>query len=176
MRTVDADLLAAIASGTWRPVLGVWLDWPGGEVRYHSRVGDIELDGETWQGVGELGGVEGLEEVEGLAVREIRLTLTGFLADQIAKVRGVKVRNRPAEIHLGAVDAGERQIGSLVRLIAGDMRAKSLKIRDANGAELDNSIEVIVRNHFDSVRRPVEVRTEHPRLAALRDQIITWPE
>lgn len=176
MRDIDPALLAALESGHWRPVAAAWLDWPGGAVRYHSRRGALVLDGETWQGVGDLGGVEGLSESEGLAVREVVLSLTGFMADQIEKVRGVKIRNRPAELYIGAVDAGERQVGSLVRLFRGRMRAKSFDIREADIEHFRHLIQVRLQNHFAAVRRPVEVRHEHPRLAALRHEAPSWPE
>ena len=176
MRDVDPALMASIESGYWRPVFGVWLDWSGGEVRYHSRIGETELDGETWIGVGNLGAVDGLAETEGLQVREITLSLTGFLKDQLKKVNNIKVRNRRAEIYIGAVDADEKQIGSLIRVFRGKMRAKAFPIRESSVEAFRHLIQVVLQNHFASVRRRVEVRYEHPRLAALRHETPQWPE
>lgn len=176
MRAVDPDILAAIASGVWRPVIAVRLDWPTGEVRYHSRQGPLDLDGEIWQGVGGLGSIDAVAETGGVKVRDVELGLTGFLADQIAKVRGVIVRNRPAEIRLGAVDESGRQIGQTVGLHSGQMRSKSFEFREATQEAFRHQIRVVVQSHTQAVRRPVDVRHEHPRLAALRNESVTWPE
>ncbi|MEM9058929.1 MAG: hypothetical protein AAGD13_00580 [Pseudomonadota bacterium] len=176
MRDVDPALLAELQTGVFRPIAAIVLDWPTGTVRYHSRRGLIMLDGEAFEGVGSLGNAEGIAEAPGLAVREYTLTLTGFLADQLEKVHGVRVRNRAAEIFFGAVDEAEQQIGSLIRVFRGQMRRVDFEIQDAGVNGYDHFLRVLVQNHLQAGRRSIEVRREHPRFPALRAQDqLTWP-
>jgi len=51
IRDVPPELMAALESGTLKPVVLCFVDWPSGAVRAHSGSGPMTWDGHTWHGI-----------------------------------------------------------------------------------------------------------------------------
>ncbi|MFB2530718.1 hypothetical protein ACEYYA_00955 [Paracoccus sp. p3-h83] len=100
-RGVPAPMLAAL-SGVIHPVILVWIDWPGAPVRAHSGVGTITALGQSWSGVGPLGGVDVPPESAGIAAVEAGLTLAQVPADLDGLIDD-QIRGRSVALYLGAL-------------------------------------------------------------------------
>lgn len=179
MRDIAPATLAAMSGRVVRPVGLLWLDWPGGAVRAHDRTGDIVLDGQIFTGVGQYGEISGIAEDSALAVREVTLSLAAPLAAQAAEiVARPQIRNRPGKIWLGSLAEDNRTLAAPpVVIFDGVMRAANFtmsKVGDAGSVE--HRIAVTCQVWFWNVRAKRTYRHDHSSLAALTEQILTWPE
>ena len=76
---------AAIVSAEVAPrTLAVSLDFPSGIVRLNGSPADITIDGQTYLGIGGLGGVSIAEESAELRAYDLTLTLSGVPNDVVA--------------------------------------------------------------------------------------------
>lgn len=111
-RDINAATLAAISEPAgFYPVVMVYLDWPGGAVRAHSNMGAISWDSQTWNGVGNFGGISLPGDEFGMAAQEASVALYG-LGDDLDDYLDVDPRGRDAVIYFGAVT--ERDGNTLV--------------------------------------------------------------
>ena len=126
-RGVPAGMLAELAKPCWYPVAMVYLDWPGGAVRWHSNVGDISWDSQTWTGVGAFGEINVPAEVPGLVAAEAGLRLYG-VPSTIYDYLDDPIRNRAATIYVGAttVRGGTTLVADPVEIFSGYMDAMSM--------------------------------------------------
>ncbi|MEM7505543.1 MAG: hypothetical protein AAF415_02265 [Pseudomonadota bacterium] len=176
MREIDPALEAEIASGTFRPVAAVVIDWPEETVRMHSRAHPFTYEGETFLGVGDLGSIEGIGERPGLAVREMVLTFKGLLEKQVAQLSEARLRNRRAEVFIGAVDERGQPIGKLIGTFRGNMRSKRFEVRRVDVEAVQHWISITVQNFWADIRRQITIHHTHPRLPGLRKQVLNWPD
>ena len=71
----------------------------------HTDIGDITFDSHTWQGVGDLGSVQQIDETSDLAAPGARISLNGLNPDITARARTELYSGKPADIYLAARDA-----------------------------------------------------------------------
>ena len=132
MRTIDADMLAAISSPTWYPALFVDIDWPGGRQRLHNSVGTLTWGGNEWTGIGAFGGAQVPADATGSASVKATLTLHGLLADDLAALASPLPRNREAAIYIGALDRpagpGAQLVGTPIDLFFGIVDAQQFTV------------------------------------------------
>lgn len=141
MRTINPATEAAISGASFNPVVMVWLDWPGGDVRAHSGVGSITWGGETWAGVGEFGAVSVPDEAIGGVPVEWSVSLTCDLED-LADYADAVIRQRPGAVYLGVTTeaGGNVLIGAPVELSSGTMDVLVLRTEVERA---DNSVQVL---------------------------------
>lgn len=192
-RGVDNGLLAALSQGGY-PVLFVYLDWPGTAVYAHSGVGSITWGGQMWLGVGTLGNITIPEEGSEIAVSEAVLALAGVPADLDGMVDD-NVRNRTAEIYLGAVmsrpgsDGGNDLIGVPVQLFSGIMDGinmsdsatdegvdHAVNIPIITGVEARSSATIHHSNEDQRRTYPNDTAGRLVILSYAKAQKLTWPE
>lgn len=86
-RDIDPILLAEFAKREgFNPIGIIRSEWPSGEVRVHSGNGDLQWQGETWQGVAKIASLEIEPEREGLAPAEAAMSLLGPVEDLLAEM------------------------------------------------------------------------------------------
>lgn len=189
-RSINAATKAAIAAGNFCPIVLVYLDWPGGAVRVHSNVGNLNFGGKTWLGIGSFGSISAPEETAGLAQNSASLQLIGA-PDEMDDYLDSPIRGRAGEIWFGAVTerAGNVLIGAPFRVFAGYMDAMRDTMQMENG-DVVRVITIDVANgpsqrlsaslfHTDE-----DQRRSHPTDTAGRLVInserrldrLTWPE
>ncbi len=174
-RRLSPELEAAIWTESFRPVVLVRLDWPGGPIGFHSRTGLFPWLGATWHGVGGIGRISDLSEAPGLTVQETTLEIVAPPSqwDAIARAR---VRNRPAAIWLGGMD--EAQTGLIADPLCvyeGEMRALAIKISPKGGGSLEGRVQLTLQGLLATVRRLKLRREDDPYLAYLLEQVLKWP-
>ena len=127
-RGTPTALLSAFASGRFYPVAFVYLDWPEGEIRWHTSRGTITWGGNDWLGVGAFGNLALPEEALSLVPAEAALRLYG-VPDDIYDYLDDPIRNRPGAIYVGALTtrAGSTLVADPVEIFAGYMDAFGMK-------------------------------------------------
>lgn len=112
----------------------VHLDLSGGAVRVWNGVGSLVTGGNTWQGVGELGVIRGIESDRSLRATGISLALLGvpgasISGGAIASTRALRYQARPINVYLGVMspDTGAL-IDDLVTLWSGIIDTMQFRI------------------------------------------------
>jgi hypothetical protein len=108
------------------------IDHPDGFVRVWSGIGSMIWNGETYAGLGRLGKVQALGTTTDLALRDFSLELSGVDADLLTGL-GSDVRNRPATVWFGALDAYGRVVADPLQVAAGVMDYQTLTTDLASG-------------------------------------------
>jgi hypothetical protein len=103
-RDITPDTLAAATAATIYPVLFVKLEFDGGNVCLHSRLGPLSFGGVTYTGAGKLGQITAADEVSDLSHAPLTLTLSGLPGDVISIALNEHYQGRRATIYLGYLD------------------------------------------------------------------------
>lgn len=100
-RDISATNITASQSSTPVPVLFVKMEFDGGNVCLHSRIGSVSWGGDTYTGVGTLGNVSPAAEVSDLSSSQINLTLSGLPLDILSALFNEQYQGRLATVFLG---------------------------------------------------------------------------
>jgi hypothetical protein len=84
--------------------IGVALDFTSGMVRVHDGIGTIIWGGNSYEGVGTLGGVEQVDESVEVIARPLSLTLSGVETSLVSTAMTETYQNRTVTIYLGFLD------------------------------------------------------------------------
>ena len=179
----------AALGGIIRPIVMVFLDWPGAAIRTHSGVGDLVWGGHTWRGVGNFGAVSIPDEALGGVPSEAALSLIAPLAE-LAEYLDDPIRNRPGAIYaaLTVTPGGNVLIGDPWQVYSGTMDAMVFQA-DADDGGITYSATVtltggpgyrtsatIAHSHEDQSRRyPGDTGMRFLTTAGLKFRDITWP-
>lgn len=160
MRDIPAALLTALAGDYAPVVLLVELDFPGGFVRAHHWIGPLAMtdpaDGSTltFEGVGDLGTITGIEQPDELRAVELTASLTGIDPALVVDVLVGPIQGRGFRVFMGALDGTESALvgGAGILLASGSIDNAEITI----GATA--RIDVRLRNHLADWDRPRIVR------------------
>lgn len=83
------------------PVLLVFLDWPNTPVRVWAGMGTLVWGGQSWLGVGDLGGISPVQESMDGAANGITLAISGVKATNVVEVLDNRIQGKSAKIYLG---------------------------------------------------------------------------
>ena len=102
------DITAAVEAESQKPVvhpvLFAELDFSSGFVRAHSALGDLQVDGNTFTGLGELGTVSPVTEGSDLSANGITLGLSGVNLANVSIALGEDYQGRSAKLWVGFLD------------------------------------------------------------------------
>jgi len=132
---ISQALRDALADTVVRPVIATAIHWPEAVTRVHTGVGELELDGETFYGVGSLGAVSSVRQQSGDSPTRLQLSLTGFDDSLRGEVLRAKYQGRPVTVWLVALDAGYRAIANQV-LWRGAIADAQVNVGDTNQLEI----------------------------------------
>lgn len=127
-RDISSLTLAASKQAVARPVLLAKLDFASGSVRVTSAPFDIASNGETYTGVGNLGGISTVPEGAELQSYAIQLTLSGIPADLIALALADQYQGREAKLYLALLDEGHRLTGAPLLIFRGQMDTLDIEL------------------------------------------------
>ncbi|WP_311749731.1 hypothetical protein [Proteus terrae] len=135
------DMVKAINEGYYL-VVASRLDLKSGVVRAHTGVGNIIIVGEVYQGVGQFGAIESVNENMTTSPQQLIMKLSGFDSSLIGEVMNERVRGRNAQLMLVALnEEGKPALAEV--LFAGQIST----IGVTTGEE--NEIAVTVSNRFE---------------------------
>jgi hypothetical protein len=123
MREIDPDLIAELGAPVLRPIYMARLFFDAQTVNVWSGYGDLLWDGNTYLGVGHLGGISPVGETQENQAKGIVVTLSAQQSD-IALALNEKCRGRAFRLYLGALkdqDSSGVLVGNPYRLFAGIM-------------------------------------------------------
>ena len=104
MRAITTGARNAINAENAVTILMAELDFASGFVRVHTGVGDIAYAGNTYVGVGNLGGVERINESSELQASGVRLTLSGVPNDLVSVALSENYQGRAARLWIGLLN------------------------------------------------------------------------
>lgn len=134
-------MVKAINDGAYL-VLATRLGLPSGVVRAHTGVGPLVIEGETYLGVGQHGGVEGMTEQTSTSPTQLTLKLSGFDKGLVGDVLNQKTRGHAGRVMIAALgDDGKTILAEL--LFAGVISASAV----TSGEE--NAVAVTLTNRFE---------------------------
>ena len=80
------------------------MDFTSGHVRAHDGVGRLAFGGNTYDGVGKYGGIEGVTETLDVIARPLKLTLSGVDASLVTTTMTETYQNRSCTVYVGILD------------------------------------------------------------------------
>lgn len=135
MKPHEPEWLELADAGMLQKVYFLYIDWPTGPVHLHSYIGDIEIDGQVWNGVGVIGAIEG----NGAAKVSQKPVLTFKLSDVPDRAAGFMTatgaRGRELELHVGVKNPARESL-ELVGGIKPEFYGRTDRV-DMNFQEVD---------------------------------------
>lgn len=110
MRTISANILAALSASTVKFVYMVRLDFDSGVVAWNSGFRDIVLDDVTYMAVGFLSSLSDSSEEPGVQAASFNVGVAGIDPDVVALMLLEPYLNRKATIYFTLLDENDVQI------------------------------------------------------------------
>ncbi len=104
MRNITGALDTALQADRVRPAILASFGTSGGDVFVWSGVGDLLWNGDTYQGVGNFGGITMIQETEQVQATGAQLILSGIPSTLVSIALQSMQQGRPAQIYVGAFD------------------------------------------------------------------------
>ncbi len=133
---ISAANAAAAGARVVRPVLLAELDFASGPVTVTNAPFDIAIDGKTYQGVGQFGGISPVEEGTELQTYNLTLQLNGIPAALIAIALGEDYQGRAAVVSMAFLDEGHRPLDAPLVLFRGRMDVMRIQAGETASIEL----------------------------------------
>lgn len=127
-REISSLTLAAGKADVARPVLLARLDFASGIVRATSAPFNIEAEGETYTGIGNLGTISAVPEGAELQSYAVELTLSGIPAELVSLALADQYQGREARLYLALLDDGHRVIGAPLLIFRGQMDTLDIEL------------------------------------------------
>lgn len=148
--SIDPATLAAAGAAVTYPVEMVDLEFASGTVRFHTWIGDLVWNGNTYTGTGTLGGISGIEETSEPSRSTTTLTLRGVPNDIIAIALNEHYQGRPCTVREGRLNATTLQLAGTPWVKRRGLM-DTMRIRQGQ----DCSIALTVESEFSQWDRPV---------------------
>lgn len=180
-RTLPTGYAALTEADVFYPVLLVELNWSSGFVRVWTGYGEISWGGNTYYGVGELGGVSPIGESSNLSANGVTLTLSGIPSDSIAEALTNDSQGRSGKIWIGSLSrAGTFQadpyliFDGLIDVTGIDDSGETATISVSLEKELiDRRVQSRRSTHEDQqIDFPGDLFFEY--VAGLQNKVIAW--
>jgi hypothetical protein len=181
-RGLAAANLTAVSGEIVSPAFAVQLDFASGIARWNGTLRDLVIGGETFLGVGALGGIGAIEE--GAETRAYGLTvgITGIPRDAVALALTQEYQGRPATVWSMQLTEGGDIIGTPAIIFRGRMDQLTVELgeRATVTARLENRLadwsRPRVRRYTDEDQQrafPGDLGFQY--LTATVDADIVWP-
>lgn len=181
-RDLTTDVATAAAASEVRPAFFVFLDLDSGPVRVWSGVDDFDLDGNTFTGIGTIGGISPITESTRVVAHGIELSLSGIPSAYVSLALSEHYRGRLVYVWLAFFDADGVLIADAVQIFAG--RIDTMGIQDTGET---STLTLSAESQLIDLERPRELRytdEEQKRLfpgdrgleyvAGLQDKPLHW--
>jgi len=164
MRDATAAFLAELAKRRLRPVIFYEGEFSTGTSRAWSGYGEKVWNGQTWQGVGHLGGISAIEETGDVKATGIVVQLTGVATENIALALGEARQGKPGKVWLGFLDEAGNVIVDPYLAFSGRLDVPEIE----EGAETA-TVRISYESRLIDLERPRARRYTH------EDQQIDFP-
>jgi hypothetical protein len=162
------DLTTAMSNAVTAPVVAAVMlfkgEYDSGDVCLWTGYGDVTFGGDTYQGVGDFGGVDNVEESMDIRANGITVTLSGIPSSLVAIALAEPYQSRPATLFLAALNLASGALIADPYPWAGRMDVMSVE----DGADTA-TISLTIENNLIELTRSKERRYTH------EDQQIDFP-
>lgn len=163
-RDLTSAVQAELLKMKLRPAIFVEGQFTSGMLRVWSGIGTISWNGQSWTGVGNLGGISPISEGTEPHADGVELSLSGIPSELITKALGECRPNAPVKIWFGFLDESDAVIADPYQSFGGRMDVPSID----EGGET-STIRLRVENRLVDFNRARERRFTH------EDQQIDFP-
>jgi len=163
-RDLTSAVQAELLKMKVKPVIFVEAVFTSGTLRVWSGIGTVSWNGQTWTGVGNLGGISPISEGTEPHADGIELSLSGIPSDLVTKALGECRPNAPVKLWFGFLDEAEAVIADPYQSFGGRMDVPSVE----EGGDT-STIKLRVENRLVDFNRARERRFTH------EDQQIDYP-
>jgi hypothetical protein len=134
--------LTAIGGEIVAPAFAVELDFASGIARWNGTLQDLVIGGQTFLGVGALGGISAIEEGAETRAYGITVGITGIPRDAVALALTQEYQGRPATVWAMQLDEGGGIIGTPAIIFRGRMDQLNVELgeRATVTARLENRL------------------------------------
>lgn len=181
-RDLDTDQQDALASGHIRPAYFLQLIFDDATLFFHTGLGNVVWNGDTYTGAGNLLGIQLPEESTDISARAATFTLTGIPSSILSVAENEDYSGRPVKLWYGFLDGDGALIGTPVQQFKGTMDVMTITL-DANSP----TISLTAENELAKLGRTKERRytsedqkMEYPNdtgfdyVAGLQDSQFIW--
>lgn len=138
----SADVSEAMFDDNVNLILAVELLFQSGPTRVHSGTGPIEIENNTFLGIGTLGKVDTVKEQNTTSPTKLNLTLAGIETSSLSVILNENCVGRQASMYLGVLDEDFRLMHYDV-IFRGKMRSTTVL------AGSESAINITVSNIFE---------------------------
>ena len=163
MRDVTVSVETVLGSSNVPMLALVELDFSSGFVRATNAGYDIQWNGYTWIGLGQVGGISQIQEGRELEMHGCALTLSGIPSEYISLAMSDEYQGRNATIYTALLDEDHQIIADPIITFKG--RMDTMRIAMGQTATIELSIESMLTDW----ERPRVRRYNH------EDQISEYP-
>ncbi len=164
MRVIDASNVTASKAEVIRPIVLSRMDFSGGVLAINDSVMDISFNGDTYIGVGALGGISPVQEGVEPRPYSVSLSLSGIPTEYIAIALGQHYQGRDAKLYQVLLNEDHQVISVPTMLFNGRMDTMDISTGETA------TIAVTVNSRMADWDRPRVRRYNH------EDQIAEYPE
>lgn len=127
------------------------IDHPDGLVHYWTGLGTLEYNGDSFTGIGKLGGVTPVNYSSDVSIQELSFILTGVPPD-VATWISAEIRNRSALVWLATLDTSGRVIADPLQIVDAILDYQTLQV-DENGS---GTLTLKARSGFYTLERAID--------------------
>jgi hypothetical protein len=146
-------MLAQLAGDKIKPVLFLQMQFTSGPSYIWSGIGNLQWNGQTWIGLGQLGTISAIEESSEIKATNVTFTLSGIPVDLIAKAFGEVRQGYPVQLWFGALGDNNNVLADPLQMYAGRMDVPTIE----DGAQT-GTISVSTENRLIDLNRARERR------------------
>lgn len=120
-RTLPAALATEFGAIELKPFQAVEIEFSDGILRFWTGFGELNVDGKSWSGIGQVLGISEATEAADLAASGITVTLSGLDTSVLSAILNENYKLRPLSIYVGALDADNIPVSTLYKTFDGRM-------------------------------------------------------
>lgn len=181
-RSLTANMTTEVTSSVLSPIVLVELEFDVVPLNMWSGIGDLDWNGSTWTGAGNLLSFGSLEETTEVRALGTSITLSGLNSSILSAALSEDYQGRKATIWLGATDSAGAVIADPIIVFGGRMDVMTI---NENGGEV--AINITVENRLIDFERTKlrrytdqDQKIDYPNdkgfefVASIQDKEIVW--
>lgn len=181
-RDISSGFQTEIEAQQLNPIILYKAEFDSGDLLLWTGYGDIDYDGDTYVGSGDLLKMSQVEETQDLVANGVTFELTGVNTSIVSLALNEEYQNRPITVYFGVLDDAGDLINDPYLMFKGVMDVMSISddgsdsvIRVNTESELSDMREGRARNYT-----PEDQKSEYPNdkglefVPTVQDIVLTW--
>jgi hypothetical protein len=161
-RQIDTKTAVKLAEDHQNIVFAIKAEFDTDDILLHTSLGDLVIDGETYEGAGELLAISEIEDSNDLSSSGVTFSITGMDSQVLGYALTENYQNRPITLLMAFLSGGTDQVVASMILYKGRMMQMSIS-DNPNGS----SITLQTENRLMDLRRPSNYRYTKESQASL---------